>query len=131
MRMTHSVDIRPRFVDLGMNQEASCVCWTFLHIGIRGPSKQALNESRQPYLIPSNDRPGAQVKTDHIARCHAAEMPAQRVHPNVIFILWISDADMSGHALCKSLARKVSEDGGGVDEDVPALLSVGFELRNS
>ena len=58
-------------------------------------------------------------------------MPAERVHPNIILILWVSDANMSGHALCKPLAREVSKDGGGVDEDVPAVLSVGFKLRDS
>lgn len=120
-------------MNLGMNQEASCVSWTCLiqHVDIRDLSQQVLGANRPTYLIPPNDRSGAQIKTDHIARCHEAKMPAQRIHPDVIPILRIPDADVSGHALCKSLARKVSKDGGGVDEDVAAVLSEGFELRDT
>lgn len=54
-------------------------------------------------------------------------MPPERVHPDVILVLWVADADMSCLALCEPLAREVAEGGGGVDEDVFAVLSVGGE----
>lgn len=54
-------------------------------------------------------------------------MPPERVHPDVILVLGVADADVARLALCESLAREVAEGGSGVDEDMFAVLGGGGE----
>lgn len=51
----------------------------------------------------------------------------QRVHPDVLWELGIAHRDVSRHALGEALAGKVTEDGGGVDEDVFAVFGMSWE----
>ena len=54
-------------------------------------------------------------------------MPPERIHPDVILVLGVADADVPRLALGEALAREVAEGGGGVDEDVFAMFGVGGE----
>lgn len=67
------------------------------------------------------------VETDHVTCCHEPEVPPERVHPDIILVLGVADADVARLALCESLAREVAEGGSRVDEDVFAVFSVGGE----
>ena len=51
-------------------------------------------------------------------------MSTERVHPNVVLKLWVSDGDMSCHSFGETATREVSKDGRHVDEDVTTVGSM-------
>jgi hypothetical protein len=46
---------------------------------------------RYKYPISSNDFPTIDIKTDEIPSSHEAEMFSKRIHPNVVWELWVSN----------------------------------------
>lgn len=56
-------------------------------------------------------------------------MASERVHPDVVRVLWVAHRDVTGHALGEAAAREVAEDSSSMHEDVPAVLSVRGERR--
>lgn len=58
-------------------------------------------------------------------------MASERVHPDVMLILWIPDTDVPGHAFCEAKAREVPKGSGSMDQDVLAVFTEGTESGDS
>jgi hypothetical protein len=86
---------------------------------------------RYKYPISSNDFPTIDIKTDEIPSSHEAEMFSKRIHPNVVWELWVSNWDVTGHTLRETFAWEIAEYGSGVNEDVLAVFGVRGECWDS
>lgn len=83
------------------------------------------------YPIASNDLPGSNLQANHIAGIHQPEMFPDRIHPDAIGILRVTDADVTGDALGVSHARPIAEHGGHVQEDMFTVFLLGGEGRDT
>lgn len=111
MRMANRMDIRPRLVDLRVNEEARRV------------------SSLAP--VSPNHFSGSDVEADQVAGCHEPEVHAERVHPDVMGELGVADGYVPTDAFGETFSGEVAEDGSGVDEDVGAVRSGGGECGDS
>lgn len=111
MGMAHSMDIWASLMDLRVNEEAS-------RVGSLA-------------LVAPNYLPGIDIEADQIAGGHEPEVLPERVHPDIVWELGVTNGDVPAHSLREAFPREVSEDGCGVDEDVLAVLGVGRECGDS
>jgi len=139
--MADGVDVRSGFVNGRVDQEACCICGSSLpcvrkictvplNIGMYGMVDVPHVRSKvriTNYLVPSNNSTCVDIETYQVTGRHEAEVSSKRVHPNIIFILWIPHADMPRHTFREAFAGKVTKDSGCVDEDVLTVFSEGWE----
>jgi hypothetical protein len=110
MAVAGSIDIGPRFVDGRMNEEASSV--------------------GRPAHVSANGI-AIVVDKDHVGCLQSGKMLAERVCPESVRVLGITDGYVARHALSVPLPGKDPEGSSHVGEDPCALLVVGREEGNA
>lgn len=77
--------------------------------------------------VAADNLAGVDVQAQHVAGVEKAEVLANRVHPNQLFVLWVADTDVSRDPFNEAIASPAAHHCGHMCEDMLPVLGVAVE----